>query len=217
MAEGTIDMNEAAEMAALQDAAREFDRARLKQIGGFHFAMVMGALTLWGAAETWAQVTGWGVAHVAAVANALVAGFVISSTIHEWGHFAGARFVGSVSPVFEEPKRHFFMFDFPMNQNDTHQFVWMSWGGILAPWIAVVLVAISVPLALTGGAVLLATLVSKAVSVAVFEVPVVLRTERSGDPGAELGKRATEGGLTTGRRVGALVGVACFALIWIAF
>ncbi len=82
MSEATIDTTQAAEVAALQRAAREIDRARMKQIGSFHFAMVMGALTLWGAALTWARVTGWGVGHIASVANALVAGFVIAPTIH---------------------------------------------------------------------------------------------------------------------------------------
>ena len=136
MAEATLDANE---VAALQQAARELDRARMRQIGGFHFAMVLGALTLWGAAVAWAQVTGWAVAEFVAIANALVAGYVIPSAVHEWGHFAGARLSGSVSPVLEEPKRHYFMFDFPMDQTDIQQFAWMSWGGILAPWLLVVL------------------------------------------------------------------------------
>jgi hypothetical protein len=216
MAEATIDTDDANETAAMQSAARQLDRARMIQIGSFHFAMVTGALIMWGAAETWAQVTGWAVAHFAAVAGALVAGFVIPSTIHEWGHFAGARLVGGVSPVFEEPRRHFFMFEFVMDRNDTRQFLWMSWGGILAPWVAVVLALIFVPLGIVSGAVLLATLVSKAVSVAVFEVPVALRTRRSGEPGAELGKQAMGGGLPRSRRVGAAVGAACLALLWLA-
>ncbi len=211
MAEATIASND----SAMQDAAREIDRARVKQLGSFHFVLVMGALTLWGAAETWAQTTGWTIAHVASVANALIAGFVIPSTIHEWGHFAGARLSRSVSPVLEEPKRHFFMFDFPMDQNDVRQFMWMSWGGILAPWGLVVLTPIFVPLGMTSGAVLFATIVSRAVAASAFEVPVVLRTGRSGNPGAQLAKQATGGGLPRSRRVGAAVGAACFALVWI--
>ena len=105
------------------------------------------------------------------------------------------------------------MFDFAMDQNDTRQFLWMSWGGILAPWVAVVLVAIFVPLGLTSGAVFFATLVSKAVSVGAFEVPVALRTGRSSNPAAELGTQL-RGGLARSRRVGAAVGAACFAVIW---
>lgn len=211
MAEATLDTDH----AALQDAARALDRARMQQIGSFHFALVMGALTLWGAAETWAQVTGWGIAQLAAVANAVVAGFVIASTTHEWGHFAGARLAGAVSPVLEEPRRHFFMFDFAMDQNDARQFLSMSWGGILAPWGAVLLVLLFVPLSIASGAVLCATLVWRAAAAGAFEVPVVLGTRRGGDPGAELGKRVAEGGLPWSRKVGAVAGAAWLALIWL--
>ncbi len=205
-----------AEVAALKDVARQIDRERMKQIGGYHFAMSMGAITLWGAAVAWAQVTGWGWAGLVAVANAVVAGYVLSSVIHEWGHFSGARLSGAVSPVLEEPKRHFFMFDFPMDQNDTNQFVWMSWGGILAPWALVLLVLLLVPLSLTSGAALLATLIYRAVAVWIFESPVARRAAVSGEPGAELGKQLAAGALARGRNVGAMVGAACFVLLWMA-
>ena len=214
MSETTMNVDEA---AALRDLARGLDRARMAQIGGFHFALVMGALTLWGAAETWAQVSGWALAEFVAVANALVAGVVIVSTIHEWGHFAGARLSGSVSPVLEEPRQYFFMFDFQIDQNDTRQFAWMSWGGILAPWVAVVLAGMLVPLSTLSGAVLFATLFSKAVAVAIFEVPVVRRTAVSGNPGAELGQRAGEGGLPKSRKIGNYAGLTCFALLLLLF
>lgn len=208
----TPDSNEAAD---LQKLAQDLDRARLKQIGGFHFALVIGALTLWGAAETWAQVTGWGIAHFAAIGGALVAGFVIPSTIHEWGHFTGARLSGAVSPVLEEPRRHFFMFDFPIDQNDLRQFTWMSWGGILAPWLPVLVVLLFVPLGTLGACVLLATLLSRAISIAVFEAPVVKSAAESGEPAAELGKRVAAGGLDRGRTVGMAAGFAAFAILWL--
>jgi hypothetical protein len=220
MAEATLDTStdqpDPAELAALRDAARQIDRAHMQQIGGLHFAMVMGAITMWGAAVVWAQSTGWALAEFAAVANALVLAYILSSTIHEWGHFTGARLSGSVSPVFEAPKRHFFMFNFPIDQNDTRQFLWMSWGGILAPWVAVLLALIFVPLALTSGAVLVATLISRAVAVSAFEVPVARGTAVSGDPGGELGKATKGGGLPWSRKVGYAAGAASFVLIWIA-
>ena len=205
----------AAEKAALEDAARQIDQARMKQIGGYHFAMVAGAITLWGAAEAWAQASGWTIAHLAAVANALVAGTVIPSVVHEWGHFAGARLSGAVSPVLEEPKRHFFMFDFPLDQNDVQQFTWMSWGGIATPWLVVLLAFLLVPLSTLSGVVLVAMLLSKAVSVSVFEVPVVQGAGESGNPGAELGKRVAAGGLARGAKVGKIAGLGAFALLWL--
>ena len=145
--------------AALRAFAAKLDKANMKKIGAFHFAMVMGALTLWGAAVAWAQTTGWVLAELAAVANAVIAGTVISSTLHEWGHFTGARLSSAPSPVLEEPRNHFFMFDFKMADADVRQFTWMSWGGILVPWVLVLGAAILVPLELTSGAALFATLV----------------------------------------------------------
>ncbi len=215
-AEATARAEATAEATALRDLARALDREHLKQIGSFHFALVTAGLTLWGAAETWAQTTGWGIAGATAVAAALVAGFVIPSTLHEWGHFAGARLSGAVSPVLEEPRRHFFMFDFPMDQNDLHQFTWMSWGGIVAPWAVLVLAVASIPLSSTSAAVLVATLFSKAVAVSAFEVPVVRRAGRSGNPGAELGRQVADGGLPRSHKAGAIAGIACFALLWLA-
>jgi hypothetical protein len=216
MAETNTESSDANQAAALEKMVRDIDRDRMKQIGSQHFTMVVGALTLWGAALAWAEVTGWGIASAAAIAGALIAGSVIPSTIHEWGHFAAARLAGAVSPVFEKPKRHFFLFDFPMDKNDTRQFIWMSWGGILAPWLPVLLIAVLVPLDRISSMVLLATLFARAVSVAVFELPIVLRTSRSGEPGAELGKRLTEGGLPSSRLLGGAAGVACLMLLLIA-
>jgi len=210
MAETTMDANQAAALAKMQ---RDFDNARMRQIGGFHFAMVMGALTMWGAAVTWAQVTGWAVAELVAVANALIAAFVLQSTLHEWGHFAGARLAGAESPVLEEPRKHFFMFDFAMDKNDLRQFLWMSWGGILAPWAVALLVAAALPLSILSVQVLLATLVMKAVGVAIFEVPIARAAAQSGEPGAELAKQVAAGGLTRGRNIGTVVGLALFALL----
>lgn len=212
MSEATMDPTE---LAALQEAAREFDKSRMKQIGSYHFAMVFGALTLWGAAMTWAQVTGSTLAEVVAVANAFVAAYVIASTIHEWGHFTGARLSGAASPVLDAPRRHFFMFDFKMDENDLRQFTWMSWGGILAPWLAVVLALIFVPLSTLSGAVLVSTLVAKAAGAGLFEVPIVTAAGASGDPGGELSKATMSGSLTRAGKNGNLVGLAFFALVWL--
>ena len=214
MSEATMD---ASEIAALKSMAQEFDRANMRKIGGFHFAMVMGAITMWGAAEAWAQLTGWSIAQFAAVANAFVTAYVVASVIHEWGHFTGARLSGSVSPVLDEAKGHFFMFNFAMDQNDVRQFTWMSWGGIAAPWLAVVLAGIFVPMATLGGKVLFATLVMKAASTSIFEVPITRIAERTGDPARALGESVAAGTLPRSRNMGIVVGVVCFLLLWVVF
>ncbi len=190
------------------DPAR--DLARLKRIGALHFVMVMGALTLWGAADAWATTSGWGLAQVAALANAVIAGTVIANTLHEWGHFAGARLSGAFAPALEKPVRYFFMFDFSFEKNDRGQFAWMSWGGILVPWALVALVAWLVPIDTASRALLLAVFVTRAVQVSVFEVPVVRRASAGGDPREELGRE-----LTTGFGRSRYVGLAAGALVFL--
>lgn len=196
-------------------AEPEFDRARdqryLRRVAATHFVMVMGALTLWGAADAWASSSGWGIAWAAAIANAVIAAHIIASTLHEWGHYAGARLSGAVAPVLKQPVRHFFMFDFRFDRNDERQFLWMSLGGIAVPWLLVGLTAIWIPIDNTSRAMLLAAFVTRAVQVSVFEVPVVMRTRSGGDPREELGKQLKAGFLQSryaGLAVGALVFLA---------
>ncbi|MBW2279754.1 MAG: hypothetical protein JRG76_09085 [Deltaproteobacteria bacterium] len=202
-----------AEAAGESTAAVDPDknRANLRRVGAIHFVTVMGALTLWGAADSWATTSGWGLAWAAAISNAVIAGFVISSTLHEWGHYAGARLSGSVAPVSKMPVRYFFMFNFPFEQNDKRQFLWMSLGGILAPWVLVLLTVLLVPLDNASRAMLLAAFVTRAVQVSLFEVPVVNRTYGGGDPLAEL-KQQLAAGFTTNRYAGLAVGAG----VWLA-
>lgn len=212
MTDATIEPNQLAEPTVMDSAAGKRDRARMKRIGSLHLTMVMAALTLWGAAETWAQVTGWGIAQVASCVNAVIGAWLISSTLHEWGHLAGARISGARSPMLAEPVRHFFVFDFKTKENDVRQFIWMSWGGILVPWVLVALAMYAVPLTSIGGVVFLGTFIARAVSVSVFEVPVVRRVERSGDPIREL-ERQLGSGFVKSRYAGAVAGVVSFLVI----
>ena len=214
--EPTLNEMPEADAAKLRELGAKLDQANIKRIGSYHFAMGMGALTLWGAAEAWAQVTGWTIAQAATVANAVIAATIVSSIIHEWGHYAGAGMSDSIAPVLNEPKNHFFMFDFKMDQNDVHQFTWMSWGGILSPWGLVILTAFFVPLSLTSGAALFATFVSKAVGASVFEVPIVRNAAKSGDPSAELTKAVKAGTLGRAGKISKGVGLAVFAVLWLA-
>jgi len=208
------DATTTAEAPAIEPAAPAFDREadlrNLKSVGALHFVMVMGALTLWGAADAWAVASGWGLAWAAAIANAVIAGYVIANTLHEWGHFAGARLSGSVARVLEKPVRHFFMFDFSFDRNDSRQFQWMSWGGILVPWLLVVLTGLLVPIDNASRAMLLAVFVTRAVQISAFEVPVVRRAARGGDPRVELGRE-----LQTGFARSRYVGLAAGALVFL--
>lgn len=190
---------------------RAADTANLKSVGKLHFVMGMGALTLWGAADAWAVQTDWGLAWAAAMANAVIATYVLTGILHEWGHYAGARLSGSLAPARPEPVNYFFMFDFSFKENDTRQFVWMSLGGILVPWLMVLGTLWAIPIDNPSRALLLAGLVTRAVQVSLFEVPVTMRASQGGDPRKELGAQL-KAGFTTSRNISLAVG----ALVWLA-
>ncbi len=186
------------------------DISRMKRIGSWHATGVLAALTLWGAANAWAEASGLVLAHIVALGNAWVAATVMASVFHEWGHFTGAKLAGSIAPVAKKPVRLFFFFNFDMENNSVDQFVWMSLGGIIANWVLVLLLLLLVPLTTLAAALLVAVAVMKAVNVAAFEVPVVMTVRQTGEPQAALDERLADYGLrqTPGLIVGALTFLA---------
>jgi len=211
MAEQTSGETEVSgEAAAAPELDRVKDLANLKNVATIHFVMLMGAITLWGAADAWAAASGWGIAWAVAIANAVIAGTVIAGTLHEWGHYTGARLSGAFAPVLKKPVKYFFMFDFSFDKNDRRQFLWMSLGGILVPWLVVLATILLVPVDNASRAMLLAVLVTRAVQASAFEVPVVMRTYEGGEPKLELG-RQIKAGFATSR----YAGLAAGALVWL--
>ena len=186
------------------------DRSRLKQIALRHSAIVLAALTLWGASDSWALSTGWLLAETVSILNAVFAGTVIAYIAHEWGHFAGARVSGSISPVLKEPVS-FFMFNFKDKLNTQGQFLSMSVGGPLANWSLFVLVLILLPLNTWSQATLLATTFAIATSVSVFEFPVINAVMYGEKPAETISKRQRESG-NTPRTAGIIAGAALWIL-----
>ena len=100
-------------------------------------AIVSGLLSLFGAAEAWAEVSGLAFASLVATID----GFLVGAprpgrSRHEWGHFAGARLGGGHAPL-KPPKglmRSFLpIFDFDYDeQPDGRAFEWMRLGGNIA-------------------------------------------------------------------------------------
>ncbi len=211
MAENTMDHGAAGQARGRPDTeTRRRDNARIRRIGSWHASAVLVALTLFGAGSYLAADSSLVVLQLVALGNALVAGTVIASIVHEWGHFSGARASGAASPVLAKPRRFYFMFDFDMENNSVRQFQWMSLGGISANWLLVVLVAVSFPMDSLAAALLLATVFGRAVNVSFFEVPIVLRTRVSDEPEREL-KMQLE---TVGIRQAP--GLVAGALAWLA-
>lgn len=187
------------------------DLSRLKKIGTWHGAAAFAALALFGAAEFWAVSTGLMLAHVVAIGNAFVAATALSGIFHEWGHFTGAKVAGSIAPVLKNPVRLYFFFNFDMTQNSVSQFISLSLGGIIANWVLVLLILLALPISSVAAAVLLAVAVARAVNVAFFEVPVVLRVRESQDPSKELDHQLETYGLRQ------MPGVIAGAFVFLAF
>ncbi len=202
-----INVNEES-AAAEAGRSRARDFARMRRIGFLHGGAVLAALTLWGTATAWAATSGLVIAHIVALGNALFAGIIASAIAHEWGHFAGARLAGAISPVMKKPARLYFMFEFDMQANTTDQFVWLSLGGILANWFLALALLALVPLNTLAGPLLVAVAVAQAVNVSVFEVPVVLRARETGDHQAALDHQLQTAGLQ--RLPGIIAGALAF-------
>ena len=208
--ETTTNSQDQSDDQARADEAQARDLARMRRIGGWHASAVLAALTLFGAGALWAAESGLLIAQLVALGNAYLAGTVMASIFHEWGHFAGAKLSGAIAPVRSKPARFYFMFNFDMENNSTRQFLWMSAGGISANWLLAIAAAILIPLNTYAGALLFAVLVGKAVNVSYFEVPVFLRTQETNNPENELKVQLETQGLV--QWPGLIVGL----LVWLA-
>jgi hypothetical protein len=186
------------------------DRARLKKVALRHGAIVLAALTLWGAADAWAISSSWLLAETVAILNAIFAGTVIAYIAHEWGHFTGARISGAVSPVLKDPVS-FFMFNFKDELNTQGQFLSMSVGGPFANWSLFVLMFVLLPLNTWSQAMFLATTFAIAISVSVFEFPIINRVMYGDNPAETIKKRQRESG-NTPRTAGIIAGAALWIL-----
>ena len=187
------------------------EKKRLAKVGKEHAAFVLGSLTLWGASDFWAAESELILALTLALINSIVAGTIVASILHEWGHFLGAKLSGSNAPLLEKTFS-FFFFNFKDEGNTKGQFLKMSLGGPIANWSLVVAFFFLLPLETWSQVLFLATLLSIAVSVSIFEVPVLLRI-REGEPSVIIQKRLEEAG-SSPRNIGILAG-ALGALFWI--
>ena len=188
------------------------DKKRLIKVGQKHAAFVLGSMSIWGVSDYWAAESGLVLALGLALINSIVAGTIIASILHEWGHFLGARLSGSNAPLLEKTFS-FFFFNFKDEGNSKGQFLRMSLGGPIANWALVVGFFFLLPLETWSQILLLATLLSIAVSVSIFEVPVMLRIQQ-GEPSVIIQRRLEEAG-STPRNIGIIAGAvsAIFLII----
>ena len=192
------------------EARKKRDNSRLRKIAIRHAAIVLTAFTIWGTSDSWAAQSELFLAEMVSLINAIFAGVILAYIFHEWGHFAGARISGAVSPVAKKPVS-FFMFNFKDELNTRGQFLSMSLGGPFANWGLFVLIFMLLPLNTWSQAMLLATTFAIAVSVSVFEFPVINAVMYGEKPAETINKRQRESG-NTPRTVGIIAGAALWLL-----
>jgi hypothetical protein len=167
-----------------QPERRDSDK-RLVIVGG-HLLVALLVLSMWAAADTWQAVTGFALASLLSVLTAFLAGFVLGTLVHEWGHFLGARRAGASYTIPGKPGLFVFNFDFA--RNSPSQFLTMSHGGQLGGALAVLLLWLAVPTDTAGRAMLVAAAGGAAVFAAAIEWPVIRAVRAGGDPATELGR-----------------------------
>jgi hypothetical protein len=196
------------EMIASQEAPQLSDLDKLFKHAITHFIVAISVLALWAAADTWYLTTGLGLANFLSVSTAAVAGAVVSTLIHEWFHYAGAKFSAAQYRIPE--KAGLFVYDWDFGANSEQQFYTMSYAGQLGSLLAVVLLVMLVPVDNSGRAMLIAAAIGSGVFGASIEWPVLKRTRISHNPLAELAKITPE---VFKRSLG--IGVAAALIIWL--
>ncbi|MBB84330.1 MAG: hypothetical protein CL931_11020 [Deltaproteobacteria bacterium] len=164
-------ISEELEQTASKGVAAQ-DEASLFLVGLRDVAIVSALLSLFAAAEAWAQGSGLAFAALLATVDGFLVGAATTALAHEWGHFAGARLGGGhapLKPVGKFPQ----LFDFDYKNNDERAFLWMSVGGNLAHTAVPILYFVALPTNGPGTAALVAGAVGFAVFSSVIEWPVI--------------------------------------------
>ncbi len=178
----------------------------LTRQAALHLLLVLVALGLYAAADSWYMLTGLGLALMLSIVTALLVGISVSTLIHEWFHLLGARLSGGAYHI--PAKAGLFVYDWHFAENNVRQFYKMSVAGSVGGAVAVLLLWYALPIVSPGRAAVLAGAVASFVFAAVIEWPVVSRTRSSGDPLAELSKitpRVLLRALIAGTAAGALI------------
>ena len=158
--------------------------ARLAKLMGVHLLVAMLVLSLFAAAVSWSAVSGLGLASLLSVATGALAGITLSTLVHEWFHYAGARYAGASFAVPE--KLGLFLYDWHFDKNDRHQFLIMSVAGSVGGFLSLLFLWYAVPTANWGGAALRGGVIASIVFAAMVEWPIVRQVRRGADPFSEL-------------------------------
>ena len=139
-------------------------------------AVVFAAFALWGGADAWATTSGLAVALVTSVGSALIAGWIIASLMHEWGHYLGAKLSGSKAPRIKAPGLLFFRYNFDLVNNSLGQFTSMSVAGSLAHWGVFAAALLLLPMATLAQTAFISSTFAFAIFASIVEWPIIART-----------------------------------------
>jgi hypothetical protein len=89
----------------------------------------------------WHEAEGSLAAALVAPALGFVAAYVLCYVYHEWGHLIGARLTGAAMPL--APYAGALIGHFDIQAHSRRQFLWLSWGGVIA-YVALMSIALSV-------------------------------------------------------------------------
>jgi len=199
--------------ASPQDAApvkKIPDKVRLQRAAKYHGTRALVYLAVFAALDAWLITTdGLLLAQLLSVVAAYLTGSYLAGVFHEWGHFTGARLANAYSPAATKV-RGAFMFGFSMTKNTAQQFLSMSIGGPTANWLLVMLVVVMIPIDNIGRIALLATVFARAISVLIFEGPIIRGVMNGGEPQAELDRRIDAGGLDSSQVYGHIILAVAF-------
>ena len=140
-------------------------------------AIAVGALAAWGGAEAWASGSGSGLtlALIVAVAAAIIAGWLLATLAHEWGHYLGAKLLGAKAPRVRVPGNLFVRYNFDLAGNSRAQFNAMSIGGSVLHWGVFAAALMLVPTDTLAATALIASVFAFAIFASAIEWPIITR------------------------------------------
>ena len=159
---------------------------RLARLASTHGLVFVVALSLFAAADSWSTITGLGIATVLCVVTGALAGITMTTLVHEWFHYLGARYSGAAYDI--PHKQGLFLYNWDFTHNSVRQFLIMSVAGSVGGILALSILWTSVPADSWGRAALQGGAIASVVFAAFIEWPVIRRVRVSRDPLAQMSK-----------------------------
>ena len=211
MAEQTLD--DATSADAETSAETKSHEPSLTSMAIKDVALVMAALSLWGAAYAWYTVTGAWIALVVSVVDGVFVGLLLASLAHEWGHFGGAAFAGAKRRRVYPTLPNLFRFEYLHEHNNTEQFHQMTIGGHIGHWAAWLLMFLALPMNQIAPITLVGAMFGFNVFASVIEYNITSDTRAGMDPEQRLQALTPEDFRTSGLAglIGGLFAVAALA------